>query len=136
MAGITDHERVEVLGRGPKEPKLRDREPCSCYCPGLPVVPASFPDRGVALDHLDARAAQRRDDLSVAWIVALVGAEVENAQRARARLGVAVAQERISSTWSSACSRPPALSSYWLVSISLIRPSEKNCSPTTTSRTP
>src|SRR5262249_53381288 len=35
-----------------------------------------------------------------------------------------------------ACSRPPALSSYWLVSISLISPSEKNCSPTTPSSTP
>src|SRR5262249_30376395 len=136
LAGVADHERVELRGRASEEPKLRDREPCCGRGAGLPVVPRSFPDGDVALDHVDARPAQRRNDLRVARVVALIGAEVENAQRARARLGAAFVQERISSTWSSACSRPPALSSYWLVSISLISPSEENWSPTTTSKTP
>jgi len=45
-------------------------------------------------------------------------------------------QERISSTSSSARSRSCARSSWWLVIISLISPSEKNCIPITTSSTP
>ena len=46
-----------------------------------PVVPP-LPDRPVLLAHLDAGAAQRRDDLGVPRVGALVGAEVEDAHAA------------------------------------------------------
>src|SRR5204862_8032579 len=89
-----------------------------------PALPSPLPDRRVPLDDLDAGAAEARDDLRIPRVVALVGAEVDDPQ------------ERISSTRSSARSGSADRSSWWLVIISLIRPSEKNCIPTTTSSTP
>src|SRR5439155_12669073 len=96
--------------------------------PGCELVPASLPDRNMALAHLDACLAQAGDHLRVARIVALVGAEVEDPQTRR--------YESTSSTCTSRCWRAAARSSWWLVIISLIKPSVKNCMPTTTSRTP
>ncbi len=93
---------------------------------GRPVVPPPLPDADVPLDHLDAGAAQARDHLRVARVVALVRPEVEDPQ----------AQRRISSTCSSARPAAPSRSSWWLVISSLRRPSETSCTPTTTSRTP
>ena len=81
-------------------------------------MPLALPDLRVPLDHLDAGAAKAGDHLRVARVVALVRAEVEDAQ----------AQRRISST---CCSRwrPPVRSSWWLATSSLTRPSETSWTP-------
>ena len=124
LAGIADDEGIDVPGHAAGEAHLCERDPSSGSGARSPPFTAPFPHGHVALYDLDPGAAKRRDHLGVPRIVPLVRAEIENLQ------------ERISSTSSSARSRSGARSSWWLVIISLIRPSEKNCSPTTTRSTP
>src|SRR5437588_372263 len=123
LAGVADEERVHVAGHRAREPELRERDPCRRPRPRLPV-PRPLPHRHVPLDDLDPGPAQRRGDLRVPRIAPLEGAELEDLQ------------DRISSTSRSARSRSGTRSSWWLVIISLIRPSEKNWRPTTTRSTP
>ena len=123
VTGIAHEDGVAGWQRA-SEPRLSGGEPSRRFRPRAPALPPALPDRYMPLDDLHAGSAQARDHLRVPRIVALVGAEVDDPQ------------ERISSTRSSDRSRSAARSSWWLVIISLIRPSEKNCIPTTTSRTP
>ena len=83
----------------------------------------------VPLEDVDARVAERGDHLGVARVVPLVRPEVEDAQRRRSSQGLL---RPVRARARSA----PARSSWWLVTISLSRPSEKNWRPTTTSSTP
>ena len=124
VAGVADDHRVVALGRPPEQTKLRPREAQRRCRACAPRVARSLPHRLVPFDDLDTRAAQARDHLRVARVVALVRSEVENFQ------------ERISSTCSSSRPRSSARSSWCVVIISPISPSERNCIPTTTSRTP
>jgi len=145
---------------GKQQPCFRGGEPCRLRGSRRPAVAIVVPDGEVDLLDVDACLAQARDHLRVTRIRALVRAEVTDSQRgiggirrprsrngretaARAKpvrplCGVAKStpQERTSSTSSSARSRSCTRSSCWLVIISLISPSEKNCIPITTSRTP
>ena len=129
VARVADDERVEVGTGTPEQPELGTREPGRVgsaprrHLCSRPAHTSTCRSRDVG-----ARTAQARDHLGVTRIVALVGAEVEDAQRIR--------DESTSSTRASRCSRASARSSWWLVIISLISPREKNCMPTTTSRTP
>ena len=82
VTGIADEDGVELLARPPQQPQLGESEPGGGYRPGAPVLPAVLPDAHVALDHLDPGPPQRGDHLGVAWVVALVGAEVEDAHHA------------------------------------------------------
>ncbi len=130
VAGVADDQRVEGrLGPVRRELDLREREPYGRADPGRELVLAPLPHRDVPLRDLHPGPAQAGDHLGVSRIAPLVGAEVEHPHGAQA-------QERISSTSRSARSRSAPRSSCWLVIISLISPSEKNWSPTTTSSTP
>ncbi len=128
VSRVSDEDRVELLAPVYEQSQLGPREPQPGADTRGELVLSSLPDRHVPLDDLDAGPAQTRDHLSIAGIAALVRAEVEDAQ--------SVGYERTSSTCTSRCSRAIARSSWWLVIISLISPSEKNCIPTTTSKTP
>ena len=126
VAGVADDDRVEALAPPAEEQaRLGDPDPHRGGEPERPLVPPPLPDLRVPLDHLDAGTAKAGDHLRVPRVVALVRAEVEDAQ----------AQRRISST---CCSRwrPPVRSSWWLATSSLTRPSETSWTPTTTSSTP
>jgi len=92
MSGITDYQDVEVFVRAPQKPRLGERKPGRRLCAGPPLVRVRFPDRDVPLDDVDACASQRRDHLSVPRVVALVRAEVEDAQRFRSPFVSAPAQ--------------------------------------------
>ena len=83
VAGVTDDQRIEICSRTPEELCLRKRQAGSrpCTCP--PFVRVSVPDGDVALTHLDAGAAERRDHLRISRVVAFVRAEVEDAHFAR-----------------------------------------------------
>src|SRR5438876_1777854 len=123
LARVADEDDVDVGGHPPREPELGQPDPRHGSRARRPV-PLPRPHRYVPLDDLDSRTPERRDDLRVARIVPLVRAEMQDPQ------------DRISSTSRSARSRSGARSSWWLVIISLIRPSEKNWRPTTTRSTP
>ena len=124
VAGVADDHGVVALARPTEQAKLRAREPQRRRRARAPRVARSLPHGLVPLDDLDACAAQARDHLRVARVVALVRSEVEDLQ------------ERISSTCSSSRPRSSARSSWCVVIISPISPSERNCIPTTTSSTP
>jgi hypothetical protein len=79
VSGIADEDRVEGLRRPAEEPQLRPRESQRCTWTGAELVALPFPHADVPLDHLDAGAAQTRDHLGVAGVVALVRPEVEDA---------------------------------------------------------
>src|SRR2546430_250055 len=125
---LADEEAGPGLGRAPsppEEPVLGAGQPDPSHgSRARRPAPPPLPHRYVPLDDLDSRTPERRDDLRVARIVPLVRAEMQ------------APQDRISSTSRSARSRSGARSSWWLVIISLIRPSEKNWRPTTTRSTP
>ena len=80
VAGIAD-DRARRSARvgSPEEPRLGDGEPRGRPEPERPLVPPPLPDADVALDHVHAGAAQARDHLGVARVVALVRPEVEDA---------------------------------------------------------
>src|SRR5205823_3062315 len=88
------------------------------------LVLLSLEDGHVPLHHLDAGAAERREDLRVPRVGALVRPPGESLQ------------PRTSSTRASLRSSASSRSSFWASTISLISPSEANCIPTTTSSTP
>ena len=81
MAGVADQEDIEVSSGATKEPELGGHEPRKRAGACLPTVPPALPDAHVPFGDLDPGAPQARDDLRVAWVVALVGAEVENAHQ-------------------------------------------------------
>ena len=123
---IADEDDVERVVVREAQPQLGEEESERHRPADGPVVAPRLEDGLVVLGHLDPRAAQGRDHLRVPRVVPLVGPEVENAQR----------QLRTSSTSARSRSAAPLRSSWWLVTISLRSPREKNCRPTTTSRTP
>jgi len=123
---IADEDDVERVVVREAEPELGDEEAKRHRPADGPVVAPGLEDGLVVLDHIDPCAAEGRDHLRVAWVVPLVGPEVEDAQ----------GQLRTSSTSARSRSAAPLRSSWWLVTISLRSPREKNCRPTTTSRTP
>jgi hypothetical protein len=83
VARIADDDNVEVSGWPSEEPELRERESCDRADSGAPVLAVPLPDADVVLLHLDAGPPEARDHLRVARVIALVGAEVEDAHQAR-----------------------------------------------------
>ena len=77
VARVADEDDVELAPVPAQQPRLGDGDPRRRGRSGLPVVALPFPDAGVALEHLHARAAERRDHLRVPRVVAVVRAEVE-----------------------------------------------------------
>ncbi len=76
---VADEDGVEGIARVPAEARLGESQAKARPPARGPVVAPALPDRGVPLDHVDARGAQRRDHLGIPRIVALVRPEVEDA---------------------------------------------------------
>src|SRR5262249_39459045 len=79
MAGIAHDERVELPGGPAAWLGFGKNQPRRGTGPGPPIVSAALPNGDMALAHLDAGIPERRDHLRVPRVVALVGAEVEDA---------------------------------------------------------
>ena len=96
---VADDDGVEASSPPAEEPRLASPIRAAAPTPS-DHLPPPLPHARMPLDDVDARAAQARDHLGVARVVALVRAEVEDAQ----------AQRRISSTCCSS-ERTPLRSS-------------------------
>ena len=127
MSRVADDHGVGVARR-PRAARLGAREPERGAAPP-PAVAAPLPTGRAARRPRRPPAAGTRSPARSA------GSRARRC-RSRGRACPAGRQERTSSTCSSSAPRAPTRSSCWLVISSLIRPSEKNCSPTTISSTP
>ena len=98
---IADDQDVATERGSACEEDLGSKRPHQRPKAGRQLVAVGLPQRGVALDDLDACSPQARDHLRVARVVALVGAEVEDAH-------VAVSAGRLDEQLDCARARPCA----------------------------
>ncbi len=83
MSGVSDQDDVRARQAPGEQAHLGEQQTGGRAWAERPFLFPPFPDRLVALDHVDAGAPKARDHLGVAGVSALVGAEVEDAHLVR-----------------------------------------------------
>ncbi len=94
---VPDDDGVRLGGARTEQPGLRREQPSTGTQPRAPLL-AAVPHRFVPLLHLHPGLPERGDHLGVARVVALVGAEVEDAQPLAPHQAMPAGQELASST--------------------------------------